>query len=83
MWINTTRRLSDALEQIKLTPGILILGAAGVLIGLLMLFSGSVLMGLIIAGGAGIWGAVPMTPHPQISQADAEQMVKYVLLLKK
>jgi cytochrome c len=37
----------------------------------------------IIAGGAGVWGAVPMTPHPQISQADAEQMVKYVLLLKK
>ena len=23
-----------------------------------------------------------MTPHPQVSQADAEQMVKYVLLLK-
>jgi cytochrome c len=37
----------------------------------------------IIDGGAGVWGEVPMTPHPQISQADAEQMVKYVLLLKK
>jgi cytochrome c len=37
----------------------------------------------IITGGAGVWGEVPMTPHPQISQADAEQMVKYVLLLKK
>ena len=39
--------------------------------------------GKIISGGSGIWGTVPMTPHPQISQADAEQMVKYVLLLKK
>ncbi len=32
------------------------------------------------------WGDVTnnavMTPHPQISEADAEQMVKYVLLLK-
>jgi cytochrome c len=39
--------------------------------------------GKIIAGGSGLWGTVPMTPHPQISQVDAEQMVKYVLLLKK
>ncbi len=36
----------------------------------------------IIAGGTGVWGNVPMTPHPQLSQADAEQMVKYILLLK-
>ena len=36
----------------------------------------------IIAGGSGVWGEVPMTPHA-ISQEDAEQMVKYVLLLKK
>lgn len=37
----------------------------------------------VISGGAGNWGAIPMAPHPNISQADAEQMVKYVLLLKK
>jgi cytochrome c len=37
----------------------------------------------IIKGGKGNWGEVPMTPHPAVSQADAEQMVKYVLLLKK
>jgi cytochrome c len=37
----------------------------------------------IINGGSGVWGEVPMTPHPQISQADAETMVRYVLLLKK
>lgn len=36
----------------------------------------------IIEGGSGVWGTVPMTAHPQVSQADAEQMVKYVLLLK-
>jgi cytochrome c len=37
----------------------------------------------IITGGAGAWGEVAMIPHPQISQADAEAMVKYILLLKK
>lgn len=37
----------------------------------------------VIEGGGGVWGQVPMTPHPTISQADAEAMVKYVLLLKK
>ena len=37
----------------------------------------------IIKGGSGVWGAVPMTPHPTISTDDAEQMVKYVLLLNK
>lgn len=40
------------------------------------------LAGKIIAGGSGVWGTVPMTPHPTVSQADAEQMVKYILLLK-
>ena len=37
----------------------------------------------IIKGGTGVWGQVPMLPHPTISQADAEAMVKYILLLKK
>lgn len=37
----------------------------------------------IIKGGSGVWGQVPMLPHPGISQADAEAMVKYILLLKK
>lgn len=40
------------------------------------------LAGKIIKGGSGVWGTVPMTPHPQISEPDAEQMVKYILLLK-
>ena len=37
----------------------------------------------IIAGGSGVWGAIPMTPHPQLAQADVEQMIKYILLLKQ
>lgn len=36
----------------------------------------------IINGGAGVWGAVPMSPHPGISKADAKEMVKYILSLK-
>src|SRR3989337_1191641 len=36
----------------------------------------------IIKGGTGVWGQVPMLPHPTISQQDAEAMVKYILLLK-
>ena len=41
------------------------------------------LAGKIIKGGSGNWGAIPMTPHTSLSEADAEQMVKYILLLKK
>ncbi len=37
----------------------------------------------IIKGGQGNWGPIPMTPHAQLSEADAKQMVKYILLLKK
>lgn len=35
----------------------------------------------IIQGGSGNWGEVPMTPHPQHSTEEAEQMVKYILSL--
>jgi cytochrome c len=41
------------------------------------------LAGKIIAGGKGNWGEIPMTPHPNVSQADAEAMVTYILSLKK
>ena len=34
-------------------------------------------------GGSGTWGAVPMPPHPQISDADIKTMVAYVLSLSK
>ena len=36
----------------------------------------------IINGGNGVWGTVPMPPHPAVSMADAEKMVKYILSLK-
>jgi cytochrome c len=36
----------------------------------------------IIKGGSGNWGEVPMTPHPQVTEADAKTMVKYILSLK-
>lgn len=43
----------------------------------------AMLAGKVIKGGSGVWGAIPMTPHPLVSEADAKQMVKYVLLLRK
>ncbi len=36
----------------------------------------------ILTGGKGVWGQVPMTPHPLLTEDDAKQMVKYILLLK-
>lgn len=36
----------------------------------------------IVKGGKGNWGEVYMTPHAGLPQADAEAMVKYILLLK-
>ena len=43
----------------------------------------TLLAGKIIKGGKGVWGPVPMTPHPKISEDDAKTMVKYILSLKK
>jgi len=40
------------------------------------------LAGKILKGGSGVWGNVAMTPHPALAEADAEQMVKYIMLLK-
>jgi cytochrome c len=42
----------------------------------------SMLAQKVINGSVGDWGQVAMTPHPALSQADAEQMVKYILLLR-
>ena len=33
-------------------------------------------------GGMGNWGNIPMTPHPDLPDADAQEMVKYILSLK-
>ena len=36
----------------------------------------------LIKGGNGVWGTIYMTPHFDLSQEDAEKIVKYILLLK-
>ncbi len=36
----------------------------------------------IITGGKGVWGEVPMSPHPNLALNDAKEMVKYILSLK-
>jgi len=42
-----------------------------------------ILASKIIEGGSGVWGSVPMQPHPQVSKADAKKMVEYILSQKK
>lgn len=37
----------------------------------------------IIKGGSGVWGQIPMSPHPDLKVADAKEMAKYILSLKK
>jgi cytochrome c len=37
--------------------------------------------GKIKQGGSGVWGEIPMTPHPDLTNADAEKMAMYVLSL--
>jgi len=37
----------------------------------------------IMKGGTGVWGQVPMTPHPALAEADVKEMVTYILSLKK
>jgi cytochrome c len=36
----------------------------------------------IIQGGKGVWGEVPMAPHPNVSEEYAREMAKYILSLK-
>lgn len=36
----------------------------------------------IISGGKGVWGEVPMTPHPNMSKEEAKEMVTYILSIK-
>jgi cytochrome c len=37
----------------------------------------------VIKGGSGVWGQIPMTPHPAVSEEDAKTMVTYILSLKQ
>lgn len=36
----------------------------------------------IIEGSKGVWGDLPMTPHPTVSESDAKEMVRYILSLR-
>ena len=40
-----------------------------------------VLAAKILSGGTGVWGALPMPPHPQHTAAEAAQMVDWILSL--
>jgi cytochrome c len=40
------------------------------------------LAGKIIQGGSGVWGTVPMSPHGDLTEADARKMVAYILSIK-
>jgi len=36
----------------------------------------------VLKGGAGVWGTVPMPANPQVSEAEAHTLVKWVLSQK-
>lgn len=36
----------------------------------------------VMAGGAGVWGPVPMPANPQVSAAESKQLVQWILTLK-
>lgn len=36
----------------------------------------------VMKGGAGVWGNVPMPSNPQVSEAEARQLVGWILTLK-
>jgi cytochrome c len=40
------------------------------------------LMAKVKAGGKGVWGDIPMPPNPQVSPADLNTIVAWVLTLK-
>ena len=35
------------------------------------------------AGGTGVWGQIPMPPHPSVPDADLKTIIAYILALKK
>jgi len=36
----------------------------------------------VMKGGSGVWGAVPMPANPQVNQAEAETLARWVMSLK-
>lgn len=37
----------------------------------------------IIQGGSGVWGQIPMPPHPDMKKEDAQNIARYILTLNK
>jgi cytochrome c len=37
----------------------------------------------VVAGGTGVWGAIPMPANPQVSLEEAKKLVDWVLIQKK
>jgi cytochrome c len=42
----------------------------------------AMLAGKVIKGGAGAWGAVPMPANPQVSEAEAQRLVTWIMAQK-
>lgn len=40
------------------------------------------LMQKVRTGGSGVWGEIPMPPHPGMAQADLQQVVQWILAQK-
>ena len=40
------------------------------------------LVAKVMKGGSGVWGAIPMPANPQVSEAEARVLVKWVLATK-
>lgn len=36
----------------------------------------------VLKGGGGVWGTMPMPANPQVSEAEAKQLVKWILATK-
>jgi cytochrome c len=36
----------------------------------------------VMKGGSGVWGAVPMPANPQVNEAEAKQLVQWILTQK-
>jgi len=36
----------------------------------------------VMKGGSGVWGAVPMPANPQVNEAEAKQLVQWILSTK-
>lgn len=39
------------------------------------------IVGVIKKGGKGVWGPIPMPPHPQVPDADAKKLAEWILSL--